>query len=401
MRLDDSVTDIRCIRRFNTLEEHLHKIHNNKYDYSKLVYKGNRYKAIIICPKHGEFEQRMETHIKGGGCIKCSFEAKSESYKDTKEQYLQKAEKVHGNNYDYSLINYEGTFSKLDIICPKHGIFKQTATDHLQGRGCPKCGILKSIKTKGIPQDVFFKLIPEHLKDYKFVNLPDNLYKKAKIEILCHEHGVFIKSVEKFLSSEGCPKCVHKKNSEQKITPFNIWFENVKEVHKGLYTYPQNIQEYYYNGKSKVPVICSEHGEWFAIAKNHLKGSGCPACNSFKRGYYIDKVTLFYIIKINNLYKIGITTKNNIKQRYSGECDHTKLDVLFEHHFVNGVDAYNLELKLKKKYKEVQYKGTPLFKFTGNSEIYTENIYDLEILNIKEYISEKEIEELNKQKGIK
>lgn len=93
MRLDDSVTDIRCIRRFNTLEEHLHKIHNNKYDYSKLVYKGNRYKAIIICPKHGEFEQRMETHIKGGGCIKCSFEAKSESYKDTKEQYLQKAEK--------------------------------------------------------------------------------------------------------------------------------------------------------------------------------------------------------------------------------------------------------------------------------------------------------------------
>ena len=41
-----------------TKEEFINRansIHNNKYDYSKVEYKGSTIKVCIICPIHGEF----------------------------------------------------------------------------------------------------------------------------------------------------------------------------------------------------------------------------------------------------------------------------------------------------------------------------------------------------------
>ncbi len=41
-----------------TTEEFIAKakaVHGDKYDYSKVDYKGNKDPVIIICPKHGEF----------------------------------------------------------------------------------------------------------------------------------------------------------------------------------------------------------------------------------------------------------------------------------------------------------------------------------------------------------
>jgi len=49
------------------------KIHNDRYDYSKVVYVGTHIKIIIICPIHGEFEQRPSAHLQGCGCCKCGF----------------------------------------------------------------------------------------------------------------------------------------------------------------------------------------------------------------------------------------------------------------------------------------------------------------------------------------
>lgn len=45
--------------------------HNNKYDYSKVVYKTNRDKVTITCPEHGDFEQNAGSHRAGTGCPKC------------------------------------------------------------------------------------------------------------------------------------------------------------------------------------------------------------------------------------------------------------------------------------------------------------------------------------------
>jgi len=47
------------------------KIHGNRYDYSKVVYKGCYEKVCIICPKHGEFWQTPRSHLVGHGCHNC------------------------------------------------------------------------------------------------------------------------------------------------------------------------------------------------------------------------------------------------------------------------------------------------------------------------------------------
>lgn len=47
-------------------------VHNNKYDYSKVIYKNTGIKVIIICPYHGEFEQTPTSHIDSkSGCPSC------------------------------------------------------------------------------------------------------------------------------------------------------------------------------------------------------------------------------------------------------------------------------------------------------------------------------------------
>ena len=48
------------------------EIHSNKYDYSKVEYKGCFEKVCIICPKHGEFWQIANSHLRGQGCPKCN-----------------------------------------------------------------------------------------------------------------------------------------------------------------------------------------------------------------------------------------------------------------------------------------------------------------------------------------
>jgi very-short-patch-repair endonuclease len=57
-------------------EEYINKVtytHNNRYDYSKVNYKGSNYSIIIICPIHGEFKQNANDHKRGRGCPKCKL----------------------------------------------------------------------------------------------------------------------------------------------------------------------------------------------------------------------------------------------------------------------------------------------------------------------------------------
>ena len=56
------------------------------------------------------------------------------------ELLILKFEKVHGDNFDYSKVIYEGLTSKVIIICPEHGEFLQQPRLHLRGsNGCKVC----------------------------------------------------------------------------------------------------------------------------------------------------------------------------------------------------------------------------------------------------------------------
>ena len=115
------------------------KIHGNKYDYSKVEYKGCLEKVCIMCPIHGEFWQTPDNHIHGHGCRKCLSDKISESRKHSIEKFVERAKEVHGNKYDYSKVKYKNCDTNVKIICPIHGEFEQTPYNHLHSSGCPYC----------------------------------------------------------------------------------------------------------------------------------------------------------------------------------------------------------------------------------------------------------------------
>lgn len=126
----------KCVGRNKTTYEFISecaKIHNNKYDYSRTKYVNSTTKVKIICPLHGEFEQLPRLHLKGAGCKKCVNQ-----YMDLK-LFIEKSKLIHENKYDYSLSVYNGINEKLIIVCREHGEFKQTPHNHLNSNGCPKC----------------------------------------------------------------------------------------------------------------------------------------------------------------------------------------------------------------------------------------------------------------------
>lgn len=119
------------------------KLYGDKYDYSLVNYKGTNIKVKIICPIHGVFEATPHNHLRKEtccGCTKCRREKQSKALLYSQEEFIEKAKKVHGNKYDYSLVNYINSMTKVKIKCNScNNVFLQTPKSHLQGERCPFC----------------------------------------------------------------------------------------------------------------------------------------------------------------------------------------------------------------------------------------------------------------------
>lgn len=119
------------------------KVHGKKYDYNKLGFNSVKDKIIITCPLHGDFMQIAHSHLSGRGCSKCAFDKIHGNKILTTDDFIEKSKKIHGDEYDYSLVEYINNITKVTIICPIHGEFKQTPHNHKRGGGCEKCGNIK------------------------------------------------------------------------------------------------------------------------------------------------------------------------------------------------------------------------------------------------------------------
>jgi hypothetical protein len=176
------------------------KIHWDKYDYSLVVEnKAVGEKIKVICKKHGPFKISLDHHLnRGQGCSKC----KSLNL----DGFIEKANLVHNNKYDYSKSIYINNKCKVDIICPTHGKFNQRVTDHINGKhGCPEC----TMETLRMTTDEFInkaKLVhgDKFIYDKVKINFKSN---KDYIPIICPIHGTFKQRVNSHLSGNGCPIC--------------------------------------------------------------------------------------------------------------------------------------------------------------------------------------------------
>ena len=117
----------------------------------------------------------------------------------TKEEFIERAIKIHGSIYDYSKVKYVNSGTKVCIISPKYGEFWITPRNHLRGMGFTH--IHKHTKESFINEA--YKL-HNGLYDYSLIN-ESNI--KGKVPIICRIHGVFYQSKGNHLSGHGCPFC--------------------------------------------------------------------------------------------------------------------------------------------------------------------------------------------------
>ena len=292
---NDKLTQLRTNKESFIKESN--EVHQCKYDYSGVDYKGVTTKVKIICPIHGEFWQAPRIHLKGCGCPKCGFERQNDATRLTTEEFIIRANKIQGNKYDYSKVEYVDYNTKVCIICPEHGEFYQTPNKHLLGQGCPKCGNTKKLSlTEFIERS---RKIHGNKYDYSKARYVNN---GTKVCIICPIHGEFWQTPHNHLIGRGCNKCKNNKISVSETKTTEKFVLEARKVHGDKYDYSRTK---YLSAKDKVCIICPEHGEFWQEASSHLSGCGCPKCN-----HIISKAEMDIVDFIKGKHKIEVITNN-------------------------------------------------------------------------------------------
>jgi hypothetical protein len=270
------------------------KIHNNKYDYSKVSFFSVNDKINIICPIHGNFLQRASNHLRGAICPICSHKKIGTLLKSTQKEFINKAKEKHGNKYNYKLVIYKGSRQKVKIICLKHGIFEQSPNTHLNCNGCKKCGIEKATHDRtSTTSDFIVKANKKHKNKYDY-SLVDYKINSSKVKILCPIHGIFEQTPSVHLYGYGCPRCSGKKQTREDIINK---FEKI--YGKDKYNYSLFIE--YKNVDQKIKIKCLKCSKIFEkIIYKHINGSGCSCYSRVFKG---EKAIEDWLIKNNIEYK--------------------------------------------------------------------------------------------------
>jgi len=294
------------------------KRHGDKYDYSMVKYINAKSKIEIICHEHGLFYQQPSNHLSGQGCPKCSGKNK------TTDEFINEAKKIHGNNYDYTDVKYKRCDKNITIKCLKHGKFEQRPSNHLNGKGCPKCGDLVTANKKRKTTDEFIsQAIEKHNDkyDYTAVNYEDS---NIKIFIKCPNHGLFQQTPAHHLNGQGCPYCAILDNANKKRKHIDKFISQANEIHNNKYNY---TAVNYKSMNIKVSIICPKHGEFKQTAGSHLSGNGCPNCGILARTNKQKKTTDEFISQAKK--KHG--DKYNYEQ-VNYESSHIKVSIICSNH---------------------------------------------------------------------
>ena len=215
---------VKASLRSNTAEfiSQAKTVHGDRYDYSQVDYVNSETPVTIICPVHGPFRQPPHSHLAGRGCRKCGRDVCAGKLRKNTDEFIRRAREIHGDHYDYTLVEYVDKRTPVKIVCPTHGVFLQTPDIHLRDHGCKECFT-----------DTMKHIMQNHLRP------------------------------------QARPKL---KTTEQFIL-------DAKKVHGDLYDYSQVK---YIRDDEKVTIICKKHGPFLQKANGHLNGAGCPVCKASK-----------------------------------------------------------------------------------------------------------------------
>lgn len=288
-------------------------------------------------------------------------------------KWLEFVKNKHNNFYDYSLVEYKNQKTKVKIICPIHGIFKQTPDSHKKN-GCPECGKINSHNKQKLTQEDFLNKMK---KIHKFLDFSNSKYVNVKtpVEVRCLVcNNIFQKSPNE-LCRNGCPFCSNNKRQKtlknirykKALQDINIILEkcNIELLDKYKGKYKIRCQEWKrYNFK------CKKCGYIFVDFLDNQHLPLCPICNPGKlsskgeleiRKYIMDNYPQLKIIPNDRIIlegkeidvlipelKIGFEYDGIYWHKNKEEYDKNKDELAKQ----KGITIYHIKEKRTKKEKE-------------------------------------------------
>lgn len=269
------------------------KMFGDIYNYELSEYVGALIKIKIICKKHGCFEQTPAYHLTGYGCPICNMT----------DKFIQKANIIHGNKYDYSNVVYIDKNTNVDIVCEKHGVFSQTPCNHItHEHGCQKCSNRYKIDVLELIERA--NKIHNFKYDYSLINY---INMNKKIKIICKQHGVFEQIAGGHLRGQECPFCKSSKG-EKIISEFllsnNILYTPQYSFYECRYKNPLEFDFYIH----KYNIIIEYDGIQHFKPIEFFGGE-----KAFQDRILKDKIKNEYCLN-NNIHLIRISYKDNITE---------------------------------------------------------------------------------------
>lgn len=277
----------------------------------------------------------------------------------TNDQFILEAKDVHGDTYSYEMCQYKNSKTKVAIICEEHGVFSIRPSNHLDGRGCKKCGVVKCSSQKRLPFSEVLKRFKEvHGDTYSYI---EGSFSGTvnKMTAICKQHGEFYPTPSNHISGKGCTKCAQ----EASRSNTKDFVEKANVVHDSKYDY--SLVEYT-TTLVKVKIICKDHGEFSQAPFSHLQGYGCPKCPG--SGFRRDKKGYLYILEDEDLVKVGITNRQVHARLSEINAKGKEFKVVTTFVFQDGNDAFLLESKLLKHLRNNF--SNPAEKFDGYTECF-------------------------------
>lgn len=241
--------------------------YGGKYDYSKVNYINNDIKIVIVCPTHGDFEQKPGNHLNNKyGCTKCGINRErynkiEDKIKYNKEifnnilvNFLRECSEIHKDRYDYSMVEYKNTTHKIKIICKEHGEFLQRPSAHLSGQGCMKCRLYN--RRTGL--NTFLQRCKDIHGDKYDYSLTEYKNSLTKVKVICKKHRLFEISPDHHINrKQGCSIC--KESIGEKLISKYLDNNNVEYEREYIFNDCKNIKVLRYDFYIPKYNLCIEY----------------------------------------------------------------------------------------------------------------------------------------------
>ena len=196
----------------------------------------------------------------------------------TQIEFINRCKKEHPE-YTYDKTCYVNARTDVIVTCPIHGDFITTPNRFIMGAkgGCPKCST-PALK-EPLSQETFIIRCKQYFPNYDYSKvIYTNQYNK--VTVTCDKHNYTWTPIAKdLMRGHGCPLCGKEAGIQKQILGLQEFIQRASLIHNNKYDYSK-VQ--YVNNRTKVEIICPEHGSFYQIPDKHIGKAqqGCPKCKN-------------------------------------------------------------------------------------------------------------------------